>query len=421
MRKRKLILFVLLLNLLAHSQDKSELTLKEAINAALKNNISILESEQDIIVAKQKLRQARLMFLPQIYFSGDIVHSNIETPGIIGLEQNYRYISENYDEKYLYGIKTTLLQPIYTGGKLYGNLKLSNAEYNREKAKKKLAELETIYRVKKIYYSAVFYKDLLKEVNTIYENLKKIEAESKNLNPEIIKFEIDLKNEIYELKNKYSLSKLELLNEMGQPSILDFEISEELKPFKTKKIDLNKCIITAIEKRPELKSELYQLEIKNISTDIASMKKYPNIYLGLSYDIFSDSYSSLKTPKFRNDNFITYITIQYPFPYDLWINLNKEKAEQRSSELKKIKLEEEIKLNVIKAYNQYISYTEKINNYLERMEEIDKLFSNSLKNQDNAIKNLKILYELKKNFLTTIYMQINSLIELEKEQAEEII
>lgn len=416
---KKIFTFLLLSKTLLYSQYQPDLKLKDAIDTALKNNIQILQTEQELITAKQKLRQARLMFLPQIYFTGDIIKANLETPSIIGTEPNYRYL-DSYRNKNIYGIKTSLIQPLYTGGILQGNLKMAKAEYNREKLKNESAKSQTLCRTKKIFYSAVFYKNLLDELESNYQKIKDILNKK---TPQMLNLEIDIKNEINELKNRYLISKAELNMEMGAPPGFDFDISQKLEPFKEGKIDLNKSIITAMEKRPELKIELYQLEIGDISTHIASLRKYPSLYLGVSYDIFSDDYSSLWSSSLRNENWTAYITIHYPFPYDLWINITKRKAEQRNCELKKIELEEKIKFNITKAYREYILYTEKIKTYTENLNYADNLFKSALlsKQDEKIIEAFKFYYKLKKEFLTAIYGQINSLIELEKEQAEEII
>jgi len=423
---KSIIIFIFIFNTFIHSESKNNLNLNDAINISLKNNIRLLEAEQNLIIAKQKIREARLMFLPQIYFSGDIINSNIEKPTIIGEQHNYRYISEEYDDKYLYGIKGNLIQPLYTGGRLKGNLELSKAEYNQKKAKYEEIKLETIYKIKKAFYSAVFYKNLLNDLEESYQKIKNL-FEKINENDEYylesLQIEMDIKQELIELKNKYENSKMELIKEMNTQFNFDFEINTQLLPIDIKDLDIKKCIIAALENRAELKNELYQLQMDNIYTDIAITRKYPEVYLGLSYDAFSNNLSSLKKPSTRNENFIYYIGIQYPFPYNFWLNIQKEKAKEKESELRKIRLEDEIKFKVIQAYQNYITYSKKLKEYSEKKESINNLFNSALKsdNKKTKIKTFEYYYKFKKDFFTAIYNQINSLIELEKERGQEII
>jgi len=407
-----------------YSQKKEPFKLKDVLSISLKNNISLLETEQSIVVAKQQVREARLLFLPQIYFTGDLARSDVESPAILGNELSYRYIDTSYDNKYLYGFRGTLLQPLYTGGRTTKTLELSKTAFNQEKIKYEAARQEVVYKAKKHFYSALFYKNLLQEARKHYEETRAVFSRMKKGSEyylEAVRDEMRMKDCLDEAGREYELALISLMETMNLEPEPGFDVEGEFEPVILKDADLNKSVISAMERRPELRSELYQAQIDNIYVNLAMMRKYPNFYLGVSYDVFSDSYSSLKSPALRKENFITYVSIQYPFSYDLWTNVQRKKAKERQSELRRIQMEDEIKFDVMRAYKDYSFYTSKCAEYSVKAGEMGELLrSADSQNGISEIRALKSGYEFRKELLTNVHRQISSLIELEKSQALEI-
>ena len=110
-----------------YSEDNAadSITLKQAIEIAVRNSPEVLSAEQEVKLAKQRVRDAKFQFGPQIMLSGTASRFNIDEPMTSGMELGDRFFIPNYAEdpdfKNHYFTHSFLL---YYNNFIYNNIKI---------------------------------------------------------------------------------------------------------------------------------------------------------------------------------------------------------------------------------------------------------------------------------------------------------
>ena len=108
--------------------------------------------------------------------------------------------------------------------------------------------------------------------------------------------------------------------------------------------------------RPEIKTTQYQETMDNISVNLINMERYPTIKIGASYDWLGDEKKS------SEKNWYVSLNINYPI-FDggaIFARLKQKKIKARQATIERSKIEEKIKLEVRKAFSDYIFWDNKV-------------------------------------------------------------
>jgi outer membrane protein len=298
MKKTVILVLILLMSVLFLRPQEMELTIDRAIELALQNNTSYLISQQEVKQSKLGV-QKNLGFLPQVTLEGYRVLKEklmeLEMPSMVPGEDPM-VIALDFTKNYEFTVR--VVQPVFTGGKIWYAFKNAQIDLRIAKEKLKNSREDLILDVKKVFFNILVMKELLK---THQEALGLAEKNYQNV------------KQSYELGmvSKYDLLQAELSVSSQKPRILNISklieiMTSNLKvmvgiPIETRvktrgelsydkeQVELTELIQTALVKR----SEIRQLEME--------VKKASNL-LKMTWAQFIPDFSIVASYSYRSDN-----------------------------------------------------------------------------------------------------------------------
>ena len=385
------------------TDDKDPISLENAIRLAIENNYQLLLTEQDVIIAQQKVKEAKFLYLPRISLNAGATAYNLDYPTIIPESLGMRFITqeEGHENKDLfYGTGVSAIQYLYTGGRTSSTVSLAKATLKEALSRYEAVKSKTIYDVKEAFFNLLFMqkkKELFEETSgKISKILNKKNSKSwENIlvKSELAKIKSDY-NFIDEETKNANLALIKTLNKEFNNTLViqgDFELTPV-------EIDLKKLSVWAMEFRPELKSALYKLEMDNISVNLSLARRYPDIMLGASYE-------RLGLNNIKDENMQLTLALKLPLGYDYTSQIKQKRAEQRQTILKQAEIEDQIRIEVTQAYNKLLFWQEEAQNRQNTWEDISKdvknINFNSMSKED-TIKVYEYYYQAGVNYLEGI-------------------
>ncbi|MBM4136623.1 MAG: hypothetical protein FJ241_07305 [Nitrospira sp.] len=295
----KIIILLLLFFLPLISAHAKELTLKECIDLALKNNGSLKSSETNVLSTEQDVQISNTGFFPSLKLKGnytlldkpDIFVVNRDTFGPGVPSGDVELSSEN---RIMYGISFIVEQPLFTGGNLTHSFRKSKsvneeAHWIVERQRKLI-----IFEIKKS-----FYEILNEQLNQ--ETLEKVtEANKERLRifrdlggegylqkDDVLQMETDItftELELYKSKNKtdLALSKLKRLMYYQGDDVLSLKGSPRNGIFTA---SLQQIKESVLKNREELKMSLSRIKMSEADIEIAKSGFYPKAFLQGRYSL----------------------------------------------------------------------------------------------------------------------------------------
>lgn len=352
------------------TDDKDPLSLENAIRLAIENNYQLLLTEQDVIIAEQKVKEAKFLYLPRISLNAGATAYNLDYPTIIPESLGMRFITqeEGHEGKDLfYGAGVSAIQYLYTGGRTSSTVSLAKATLKEALSRYEAVKSKTIYDVKEAFFNLLFLqkkKELFEETSG---KISKVLNKKNNKTWENILVKSELAriqsnhNFIEEETRNASFALLKTLNkELNNTLVIQGDF--ELTPVE---IDLKKLSVWAMEFRPELKSALYKLEMDNISVNLSLARRYPDIMLGGSYE-------RLGLNNIKDENMQLTLALKLPLGYNYASQIKQKRAEQRQTILKQAEIEDQIRIEVAQAYNKFVFWQTEAQNRQTTWEDISK-------------------------------------------------
>lgn len=385
------------------TDDKDPLSLENAIRLAIENNYQLLLTEQDVIIAEQKVKEAKFLYLPRISLNAGATAYNLDYPTVIPENLGLRFISpeEGHENSDLfYGAGVSAIQYLYTGGRTSSTVSLAKATLKEALSRYEAVKSKTIYNVKEAFFNSLF---LQKKEELLQKTSDKIQKALNNKNTKAWE-NILVKSELAKIQSNKNLleeeiknANLNLLKTMNKElnNTLVIQGDFELTPVE---IDLKKLSVWAMEYRPELKSALYKLEMDNISVNLSLARRYPDIMLGASYE-------KLGVNNIKDENMQLTLALKLPLGYDYASQIKQKRAEQRQTILKQAEIEDQIRIEVAQAYNKLAFWQQEAQNRQNTWEEIskdmEKLNLNNM-SKEEIIKVYDYYYQTGNNYLDSI-------------------
>lgn len=330
------------------ADDNDPISLENAIRLALENNYDLLLTEQDVVIAEQRLKEAKFLYLPQISVNAGATAYNLDYSTVLPENLGLRLIHPKADDSndLFYGAGILATQYLYTGGRTSSTVSLANAALKEAMSRYEGVKSSTIFGVKEAFFNYLFLQrkktlidDILNRAKQVYgkTQLKRVERILAQAQLAGLQSEANIADEDLTAAH---LKLLKTLNKELNSKVLingDFE-------FKPIDVDLAKVTLWAMEYRPELKSALYKLEMDNIAVKLSLAKRYPDVMLGASYDRLGNN-------NLDDENFQITLALKLPISYDYGTQLKQKRAEQRQTVLKRAAIEDSIRMQVTEAYN----------------------------------------------------------------------
>jgi outer membrane protein TolC len=148
---------------------------------------------------------------------------------------------------------------------------------------------------------------------------------------------------------------------------------------------LQQCILWAYQFRPEIKTTQYQESMDNIGVNLITMEKLPTVMIGASYDWLGDDMDHWERD--------WYISLNINLPLfeggAFFSRLKQKKIKARQATIERAKIEDQIKLEVRKAFSEY-------NFWYNKIKKIDGIKTKSI---DNDILKADIKYNYIKSLI----------------------
>ena len=399
----------------ARTQDV--LTLDEVVALSVKNSPALLSSEQDIIIAKQRVREARFMNLPQLALSGTYSKVNLEYPLVLGPELGDRYLDPAIKNNF-YTLRAYALQPLYTGGRNKNTLRLAQTAFKQAKVNYETVRTDVVYNAKKIFYTLLL-NDKLRQL--ALERLALARGMSAKIHTDAWEaIEVRMLLAGFEKQSELAAheaeaSRIDLIRILNREPSYQVEIAGELaaRPVSD---TAQKSLVTAMEMRSELKSEIYKAQMDDIAVNMAMIRRYPNVYLGASYDAIGYKINSLGDNSIRSNNWAASIAIHFPLSYDIWTQVVQRRAQQRQGDLKRAELQDKIRFEIITAHKDLEFWDAETRKRTETLASVEAEYGEAAKNTPASLPALRAVYalfDLEKACLEGVYQQLMARIKLE--------
>lgn len=357
------------------SNENRPLSLENVIRLSLENSYDLLLIEQDLIIAEQRIKEAKFLYFPQFSLNGSATAYNLDYPIILPEMIGQRILwPDNNKRDLFYGVGITAVQYLYGGGRISSTLDLARASSKETQSRYQNAKNAVIYNAKTAFYEYLYSQEKNKFTEDVLNQAKKV-ARSKELNlsqkilvsAELSSFE-SLASKAKADLNKARINLLKVLNKELNSEV-SFEGSLDYNPIE---VDLKKLNLWAMEFRPEVKSAMYKLEMDNIAVKLSLTRSYPDVLLGASYD--RQGIDNLK-----QENMQVSLAVKLPIGYDYSTQVKQKRAEQRQTVLRQAAVEDTVRMQVLEAYNNLIFWQTETPARIKTWETIKSQFKDFMK------------------------------------------
>ena len=382
-----------------------ELTLENAIRIGLENNSDFLLAQQEVIIAEQKVKQAKFLFLPQFALQGTATWYDLDYPMVLPESVANRLIPNNDsqpagDKHQFFGVGVSGTQYLYSGGRIRGALKMAEANLKQVQSKYESVKNAVVLDIKKSFFQLLYAQNLLDLANQIDQKAQKYERNLSVSSWDKIKAQYAT-NEL----QKAQLAMLVSLNkELNSP----VKVKGDFAPIETK-LDFAGLNLWSMEFRPELKAAIYALELDNLAIDLALSRRYPDL-------ILTGSYERLGTENLDDENKQISLAVRLPLPYNIASQTSQRKAEQKQSTLRRAAMEDKIRVQVAENYTNLLFWQKEVFARQNTWQEVQKLLNkteNSSRVNLNALEALDAYYLSGKDYYQGILHNLTSKASLE--------
>lgn len=308
----KKMLFILLIcgfipaGLPLHSQEKLTLTLEDSLRLALEQNPFHLASEEKVNSARTQVRQAAAAFFPSLNAQGTKILSEklmeLEFPSMIPGEPPQR-VEVDFTRDYQFTLALNI--PIFTGGRLVSGFKQANYQVKSSQEGVRQSRQNVIFNTKRAFYGVLLVREFVKVAREavdvaekLHENIKIQHEVGLASKFDLLRSEVqvaNLKPSLIRAQNNLKAAELSLKNVLGMDQSQPIDVQGEME-FKPVQPDLEACLKTALENRPELKQFRLQKKVAGEAVNMAQASGLPSVSISGQYNYWADQFD------FKEDN-----------------------------------------------------------------------------------------------------------------------
>lgn len=370
-------------------KQKVVLTLDQCIKKAVEISPEIGESKYDEGVYKSKKMQADSAVYPQIELlaltapSPEAKREDFLNSDVPNVNKTYNGIFGSAD--------VTLIQPLYTFGKISGYREAASSGIKVAKAGVDKKTSDIILRTKELYYSLLLAKEMKNLVLEIKDELtRSIEKTEKQLREgspwaeemSLYKFKAYLgeaDRNLNEAEKGIALARDALATSIGLPMGTEFDVAESSITQEERMPDiLDISLKNAIELRPEFTQLREGLIAKNALITVERSNYYPQFFLGANASIAgATNRDTIKNPYILDYFNHTYGAAYVGLKWSIDFGITKGKVHEAEAEYYKLNekkrfADEAIPFQVRKAY---LDFDEAKKNIIET----EKAYTNAKK------------------------------------------
>ena len=284
------------------AQQKMSLTIEQAIQIGMDNSKALRTSQFRVQAADAKASEVNTLGLPSLKFNGTYTRLSNVPPEAVTLPANSfgmgfppSDVSMVLSPTILnnYGLKGTLQQPLFTGGKISGAINAAGytAEATKEDLKKDKADV--LYNIKASYWNLYRAIEFKKFVDENVDQIKSHAVDAENLfkqglltTNDVMKVRVQLSDAMVrqiDAKNNVQLAMYILNNTLGLPLQTEIELASTINIMDRDWAPADQLIKTAFEKRPEVVGMNARVKAGEAGLSSARGGWWPQIYLVGNY------------------------------------------------------------------------------------------------------------------------------------------
>lgn len=297
--------------------SKLILSLDDCIRIALKTAPELGESQADVEQATSKLDEAKSYRYPQLEIKSLVGPAP-------GARRNELFATDKTFEfkelTWFASTDATLIQPLWTFGKISENMKAATHGIEVDKSRKEQRANEIVLKVKEYYYGLLLAREMKELIQEVQESLSKARTTAQKLldqgsdsvdEMDVYKldaFSGEVAKFLAEAKKGEHLALAAMRTRLGLPADSLLEISSERLTMDANPApEYDTFLEKARAQRPEYKQVAEGLKARSALVEAAKANYYPDIFLG---GMVSWAYAGSRD---RIDN--PYITDQFKHIY----------------------------------------------------------------------------------------------------------
>lgn len=291
------------------------LALDDCIRIALKSAPELGEAQADIELTTSKLEEARGYRYPQLEvlsLFGPAPQARKEDLLLLKTDKSFSF----KELTWFSSTDATLIQPLYTFGKISENMKAATHGIEVDRSRKEQRANEITLKVREYYYGLMLareMKELIQEVQEILvksrEKAKKLLDQGSDSVEEMDIYKLDTfagaaQKYLEEAMKGEKLALSALKTRLGMTQDAPLEIgSERLVMVEVVVPEFEAFVEKARERRPEYKQVREGLKARAALVEAAKAQYYPDIFLGGLFSwAYADDRDRVKNP-YVNDQF----------------------------------------------------------------------------------------------------------------------
>ncbi|MEX0684905.1 MAG: TolC family protein [Balneolales bacterium] len=353
------------------AQQITSVTLDEAIQIALENNVQIKLSQNAMERQENAVFRSRTEFLPSL-------SSSINSGRTVG--RQFDQSTVRFDDFAADRISSSLSTQVtlFSGWRNINNLRASRSSQDASVDLHQRTEETVIFNTAAQFLAIILDEELLgiaeDNLETTKGQLEQVEAQVEvGMRPIV-----DLYNQeaavasselaVIQRTNALNFSKLNLIGTLQIDPFVDYEfISPDIDDveFQTKDFNLTELVNHALANRSDIRATEATILAQHYSLEATKGALYPTINLGANV---SSSYNSLQQFNFSDQFFESNINrglsvnIQIPIfnRYNARTNIQQQEINYKNAQLDLENLQIEIIQEIRQAYNDYITETQQL-------------------------------------------------------------
>ncbi len=337
---KRALLVLLCMGTLGFTQTQPmDLTVDQAVKLALANDPAYRISELEVKQFRYRLLQ-NFGFLPEATLQGSKILDEklmtIEIPPFYpGAEPTRATL--RFQKNYAFSFQ--IVQPVFTGGKIFFNYKNAELDLRLAKEKEKNSQADTVLNVRKMFYNIQIMQELLKAhreayslAESNYVNVKKSFDLGMVSQYDLLRAELAfsaVKPDVLRVENLLETSILGLKLMLGLPAAQEIRLQGELG-YRQLQLELAKLLQSSLQNRSELKQLQMQKQKVDNLLKITWAQYIPNFSLIASYSYQSDFFN------LKRGNWDDYFNISLGISFPIFTGLKRSAQIGEMNVMKKI-------------------------------------------------------------------------------------
>ncbi|PCI40728.1 MAG: hypothetical protein COB53_00090 [Elusimicrobia bacterium] len=313
--------------------------LEEALHKASRNSAMLQSAAQDVKIAEERVKEARVLFFPEFGLQGSATRFNARRAFSLRPDFGTNLLFPSNNANFFSG-QAYASMPLYAGRRNINTYRLAQTALKQARSKHQTAKLDVAYHTKKTFYNFLLAQAVLEATQELETRLKS-NPPARSFKTAVLQTELRAAGA--QARRKLELARLDFLRGLNRELDTLIQVVGKLST-KAIEIDLAKALIWSTELRPELQSRTYRSQMDAIAVNLALGRRIPTVVLGVDYEVVGEKFP------LRQNNWDATVAVRIPFALNFWTQHRQRIAEQRQGEIQRAELRDTVHLEVRKAH-----------------------------------------------------------------------